>query len=180
MEELLLSDWDKNQPQENNFHNETSSSNQQNMENKLANSPSSGTDRNLKIYELWRTGTSTDQSFRIGCWYFFRKRRLYQIASTNQNFICCCYFSCIFFLTCRGGFNGVVILPETQQTLKANINSPKINVNDIVLVYDETVPRHFWRIAIVTGVLPTRGKAREQMLRREAAVIRELKRKYEC
>ena len=36
----------------------------------------------------------------------------------------------------------VVILPEIQQTLKANINFPKINVNDIVLVYDETVPRN--------------------------------------
>ena len=25
-----------------------------------------------------------------------------------------------------------------------------------MLVYDEKVPRHFWRIAIVTGVLPSR------------------------
>ena len=25
-----------------------------------------------------------------------------------------------------------------------------------MLVYDEMVPRHFWRIAIVTGVLPSR------------------------
>ena len=25
-----------------------------------------------------------------------------------------------------------------------------------MLVYDETVPRHFWRIAIVTGGLPSR------------------------
>ena len=79
------------------------------------------------------------------------------------------------------------------------------------------MPRHFWRIAIVTGVLPSRdseikeaivrivktnkilkrpvnklftventyydtnqtNKAREQKLRREAAVIGELKRKYE-
>ena len=32
----------------------------------------------------------------------------------------------------------------------------KINVNDIALIYDEKVPRHFWRIAIVTGVLPSR------------------------
>ena len=37
-----------------------------------------------------------------------------------------------------------------------NTNFPKINVNDIVLVYDETVPRHFWRIVIVTGGLPSR------------------------
>ena len=47
-------------------------------------------------------------------------------------------------------------LCETQRTQKLNINSPKNNVNDIVLVYDETVPRHAWRIAIVTGVLPSR------------------------
>ena len=50
----------------------------------------------------------------------------------------------------------VVNLRETQQTSKLNINSPKINVNDIVLVYDEKVPSYFWRIAIVTGVLPSR------------------------
>ena len=32
----------------------------------------------------------------------------------------------------------------------------KIPQNYFVLVYDEKVPRHFWRIAIVTGVLPSR------------------------
>ena len=37
---------------------------------------------------------------------------------------------------------------ETQQTSKLNINSLKINVNDIVLGFYESVPRHF-RIAIV-------------------------------
>ena len=80
------------------------------------------------------------------------------------------------------------------------------------------MPRHFWRIAIVTGLLPSRDseiagaivriaktnailkrpvnklftfentyhdtqktyKAREQKLRRDAAVIGELERKYEC
>ena len=80
------------------------------------------------------------------------------------------------------------------------------------------MPRHFWKIAIVTGALPSRDseikgaivrikktnailkrpvnklfpteytyhdtnqtdKAREQKLRREAAVIGELKRKYDC
>ena len=52
--------------------------------------------------------------------------------------------------------NNVVNLRETQRTSKLNINSKKINVNDFVLVYDEIVPRHFWRIAIVTGVLPSR------------------------
>ena len=49
-----------------------------------------------------------------------------------------------------------VVLPETKQTSKSNINSPKINVkDDIVLVYDEKVPRNFWRIAIVTRLLPS-------------------------
>ena len=36
------------------------------------------------------------------------------------------------------------------------INSKGININDIVLVYDEMVSRHFWGMAIVTGVLPSR------------------------
>ena len=49
-----------------------------------------------------------------------------------------------------------VNLRETQRTSKLNINSLKINVNDIVLVFYEKVPRHFWRIAIVTRVLPSR------------------------
>ena len=49
----------------------------------------------------------------------------------------------------------VVNLRETQRTLKLNINSPKIKLKDIVLVYDEKVPRHFCRIAIVTRVLPS-------------------------
>ena len=108
--------------------------------------------------------------------------------------------------------NNVVNLRETRRTSKLNINSQKINVNDIVLVYDEMVPRNFSRIAIVTEVLLSgdseiRGaivriaktntilkcpvnklftvknkyhdtnqidKAREQKLRREAAVIGEL------
>ena len=47
-------------------------------------------------------------------------------------------------------------LNETQRTSKLNIDSLKINVNDIVLVFYEKVPRHFWRIAIVTRVLPSR------------------------
>ena len=33
--------------------------------------------------------------------------------------------------------NNVVNLRETQRTSKSNINSQKINVNNIVLVYDE-------------------------------------------
>ena len=50
----------------------------------------------------------------------------------------------------------VVNLRETQRTSKLNINSLKINVNDIVLVFYEKVPKHFWRIVIVTRVLPSR------------------------
>ena len=87
-----------------------------------------------------------------------------------------------------------------------------------MLVYDENVPRHFWKTAIVTKVLPSKDseikeaiakitktnaslkrpvnkflpiensyndtnetdKVREQKLRREAAVIVELKGKCEC
>ena len=47
-------------------------------------------------------------------------------------------------------------LRETQRTSKLNIDSLKVNVNDIVLVFNEKVLRHFWRIAIVTRVLPSR------------------------
>ena len=47
-------------------------------------------------------------------------------------------------------------LRETQRTSKLNINSLKVNVNDIVLVFYEKVPRQFWRIATVTRVLPRR------------------------
>ena len=47
-------------------------------------------------------------------------------------------------------------LRETQRTSKLNIDSLKINVNDIVLVFYEKVPKHFWRIAIITQVLPSR------------------------
>ena len=50
----------------------------------------------------------------------------------------------------------VVNLRKTQRTSKLNINSTKINVIGFVLVYDEKAPRHFWRIAIVTGVLSSR------------------------
>ena len=50
----------------------------------------------------------------------------------------------------------VANLRETQQTSKLNINSLKFNVNDTVLFFNEKVPRHFWRIAIVTRVLPSR------------------------
>ena len=49
----------------------------------------------------------------------------------------------------------LVNLLETQRTSKLNINSLKINVNDIMLAFYEKVPSHFWRIAIVTRVLPS-------------------------
>ena len=48
-------------------------------------------------------------------------------------------------------------LCETQRTSKLNIGSLKIDVNDIVLVFYEKVPRHFWKISIVTRVLPSRN-----------------------
>ena len=47
-------------------------------------------------------------------------------------------------------------LRQTQQTLKLSIDSLKVNVNVIVQVFYEKVPRHFWRIAIVTRVLASR------------------------
>ena len=110
--------------------------------------------------------------------------------------------------------NNLVNLSGTQRTSKLNTNSQKINVNHIALVYDEKVPRHPWKNAIVTSRDPEiRGaivrmaktktilkrpvnklftvkntyhdtnqtdEAREQKLRREAAVIDEVKMKYEC
>ena len=45
---------------------------------------------------------------------------------------------------------------DTKWTSKLNINSLKINFNGIVLVIHEKMLRHFWRIAIVTRVLPNR------------------------
>ena len=47
-------------------------------------------------------------------------------------------------------------LRGTQRTSKLNIDSLKVNVNDVVLVFYEKVLRHFWKIAIVTRVLPSR------------------------
>ena len=44
----------------------------------------------------------------------------------------------------------VVNLRETQRISILNIESLKNNVNDIMLVICEQMPRHFWRIAIVT------------------------------
>ena len=47
-------------------------------------------------------------------------------------------------------------LRETERTSKLNIKSLKINVNDIVLVFYEKLPRHFWRILMVTRVSPSK------------------------
>ena len=44
----------------------------------------------------------------------------------------------------------VVNLLETLRILILNIESLKNNVNDIMLVICEKMPRHFWRIALVT------------------------------
>ena len=43
----------------------------------------------------------------------------------------------------RWRYEYVVNLHKTQRTSELNANSPKINVNDIVLVSDEKVPIHF-------------------------------------
>ena len=85
----------------------------------------------------------------------------------------------------------------------------KLPKNHVLLDYDQKVLRHFWKIAIVTGVLPSRDsdikgaimriKKTNAVLKRplnklfpieytyhetnqtdKAAVIDELKRKYEC
>ena len=61
----------------------------------------------------------------------------------------------------------VVNLRETQRTSKLNINSLKINVNDIVLVFYEKVSRHFRKMAIVTRVF----RSRDSEIRRETAKI---------
>ena len=47
-------------------------------------------------------------------------------------------------------------LRGTHRTSKLNIDSLKININDIVLVFCEKVPKHFWKISILIRVLPSR------------------------
>ena len=51
---------------------------------------------------------------------------------------------------------GDMNLRKTQRTSKLNIGSLKINVTDIMLVFYEKVPRHFWKISLVKRVLPSR------------------------
>ena len=58
---------------------------------------------------------------------------------------------CVYWVGDRLRDEYVVNLPEIQRKSKLTINSSKINVNDIVLVYGEKVPKD--RIAIVAGVL---------------------------
>ena len=60
--------------------------------------------------------------------------------------------------------------------IKIKYEFPKINVNNIVLVYNEKVPRHFWRTAIVTGILPSRDSKIRGAITRIAKTIIILKR----
>ena len=46
-------------------------------------------------------------------------------------------------------------------TIKIKYKLPK---NYVVLVYVEKVPRHFWRISIVTEVLPSRSSDKKKLL----------------
>ena len=65
---------------------------------------------------------------------------------------------------------------QTQKTSKLNINSLKINVNDTVLLLFEKVYRHFWRIATVTRVLPSRDSEKREAIVRIANTNTILKR----
>ena len=57
-------------------------------------------------------------------------------------------------------------LLETQRKSKLNIDPLKINITDIVLVFYEKVPKHFWKIFIVTWVLTSRdSEIREVIVR---------------
>ena len=67
-------------------------------------------------------------------------------------------------------------LHETQRTSKVNIDSLKINIIDIVLVYYEKVPKHFWKMSIVTRVLPSRNSEIRRVIVRIAKTNRILKR----
>ena len=67
-------------------------------------------------------------------------------------------------------------LHETQRTSKVNIDSLKINIIDIVLVYYEKVPKRFWKISIVTRVLPSRNSEIRRVIVRIAKTNRILKR----
>ena len=65
----------------------------------------------------------------------------------------------------RWRYEYVINLRKTQRTSNLNINSLQINVNDIVLVFYEKVPRHFWRIVIVTRVPSRDSEIRRAIVR---------------
>ena len=67
-------------------------------------------------------------------------------------------------------------LRETKRTSKLNIDSLNIEIIDIVLVFYEKVPRHFWKISIVTRVLPSRDSEIRGVIVRIAKTNRILKR----
>ena len=70
----------------------------------------------------------------------------------------------------------VINLRETQLISKLNANFLKINVNGIVLVIYEKVPRHFWMITIVMWILPSRNYEITWVIVRIAKTNRILKR----
>ena len=54
----------------------------------------------------------------------------------------------------------------------------KLPKNYVALVHNEKVPRHFWRIAIVTGVLPSRDfeiKGEIVGITKTSAILKRLK-----
>ena len=67
-------------------------------------------------------------------------------------------------------------LRDTQRTSKLNVDSLKININDIVLVFYEKVLRQFWKISIITQVLPSRDSEKRGAIVRIAKTNTILKR----
>ena len=65
-------------------------------------------------------------------------------------------------------------LRKTHRTSKVNIDSLKII--DIVLIFYEKVPRHFWKISLVTRVLPSRDSEIRGIILRIAKTNRILRR----
>ena len=55
-------------------------------------------------------------------------------------------------------------LCEMQRTSKLNIDSLKVNITDIVQVFYEKVLRRFWKIPIVTWVLPSRNSEKRGLI----------------
>ena len=67
-------------------------------------------------------------------------------------------------------------LCETQRTSQLNIDYLNIKITNIVLVFYEKVPRHFWKIYIVTRVLPSRDSEIRGVILRIAKTNTMLKR----